>query len=200
MLVGGTAAAARRGIIANLGDRSLETLITLRHAMAADARMIARHRAEMFHDMGSLPTALYGDLASASAEYLQRTIGSGEYVGWLAALVAEPATVVAGVGMVLRRVLPHPRDAIGGTLVAEGRQGLIVNVYTEKAWRRRGLARRLMEEAIAWAGDNNLESLILHAAPAGRPLYERLGFLPTNEMRYPSRLLHERSLRNSSTT
>jgi hypothetical protein len=41
-----------------------------------------------------------------------------------------------------------------------------------------------MREVIRWAGKEQLDRLVLHASDAGRPLYERLGFVATNEMRY----------------
>ena len=46
------------------------------------------------------------------------------------------------------------------------------------------MARSLMFEVLAWARATDLESLVLHAAPDGRPLYEALGFAATNEMRF----------------
>jgi hypothetical protein len=39
------------------------------------------------------------------------------------------------------------------------------------------------DEVIADAQATGLASLVLHASDAGRPLYERLGFVATNEMR-----------------
>ena len=65
-----------------------------------------------------------------------------------------------------------------------GNQGLIVNVYTEHEWRRRGLAAMLMTHLLNAAKVHNVVSLVLHASANGRPLYEKLGFVPTNEMRY----------------
>jgi hypothetical protein len=41
-----------------------------------------------------------------------------------------------------------------------------------------------MREVLEWARAERIESLVLHAAPDGRPLYEQLGFVATNEMRY----------------
>ena len=87
---------------------------------------------------------------------------------------------MAGVGVQQRRVQPHPL----GDGLAEGRQGLIVNVFTERPWRRRGLANLLLEHVLAWAAESGMETLVLHASDEGRPLYERLGFQATNEMRY----------------
>ena len=50
--------------------------------------------------------------------------------------------------------------------------------------RCRGLAETLMRRVIAWAGEAGVHTLVLHASEAGRPLYERLGFASTNEMRF----------------
>jgi GNAT superfamily N-acetyltransferase len=69
-----------------------------------------------------------------------------------------------------------------------GREGLVLNVYVERAWRRRGVARRLMQEIFAWASEAGIVRIVLHASADGRALYEALGFVDTNEMRYTGRL------------
>src|SRR5205085_2575818 len=93
--------------------------------------------------------------------------------------------IVAGAGVQLRELLPRP--APGGAGLVRGPQGLILNVFTERAWRRRGVAAALMRELLRWCRANGIESLVLHASADGRPLYEKLGFTPTNEMRACSR-------------
>jgi len=156
----------------------------IRRATLADAETIARHRAAMFVDMGSLSPEAVGPLVSQTLAYLRDAMPRGEYVGWLASLVSHPGQIVAGAGAQIRRVLPFPkRQPDGRVEVAPGRQGIVLNVYTEPAFRRRGLARRLMQEVLAWAKETQLDSLVLHAAPDGRPLYEQMSFVPTNEMR-----------------
>src|SRR5205807_6483358 len=70
----------------------------------------------------------------------------------------------------------------GEITIAEGRQGLIVNVFTEPEWRRRGLAQLLMEQIIARSREQQLDGLVLHASDDGRALYEKFGFVPTTEM------------------
>jgi GNAT superfamily N-acetyltransferase len=60
---------------------------------------------------------------------------------------------------------------------------MIVNVYTEPAHRRRGLARRLMVAMLDWLREQGYGTVSLHASDYGRPLYESLGFAATNEMR-----------------
>jgi GNAT superfamily N-acetyltransferase len=61
---------------------------------------------------------------------------------------------------------------------------LIVNVYTEPTWRGRGIARALMQALMDWADTAGCDRVLLHASDAGRPLYQSLGFAPTNEMRW----------------
>jgi len=40
-----------------------------------------------------------------------------------------------------------------------------------------------METARAWCREKRIDTVILHASPAGRRLYESMGFTATNEMR-----------------
>jgi len=66
---------------------------------------------------------------------------------------------------------------------------LVVNVYTERAWRRSVV---VADGADAGAlavvpGEQDRERSVLHPCE-GRPLYEKLGFTPTNEMRYDGSL------------
>jgi ribosomal protein S18 acetylase RimI-like enzyme len=69
-------------------------------------------------------------------------------------------------------------------MVAAGQwRGNILNVYTEREHRRRGMARALMQIALEWCAANQVGAVILHASAEGSALYESLGFTPTNEMR-----------------
>jgi predicted GNAT family acetyltransferase len=86
--------------------------------------------------------------------------------------------------MQLRPALPGIRKAPDGAHVTSGVQGLIVNVYTEPSWRHRGLASLLVRHVLDDAHARRVASLVLHASTQGRSLYESLGFVPTNEMRY----------------
>jgi len=133
--------------------------------------------------MGHLSDDLYDTLVEASRAYFTRAIADGRYVAWVAATGTAPhEQVVGGAGVQLRELLPRPEGT--GRRLVQGPQGLIVNVYTERAWRRRGVAAALMRELLRWCRARGIESLVLHASDEGRPLYEKLGFTDTNEMRY----------------
>jgi GNAT superfamily N-acetyltransferase len=155
----------------------------IRRAAIDDIPALARHRCEMFRDMNQLLPEAYPLLAEATARYLAEVIPTGSYVAWLVTPRERPETVVAGGGLQLRQIAPRPDEA--GRLLKPGLQGLVVNVYTEKEWRRSGLGELVMYTIIEWARANGVVSLVLHASSMGRPLYERLGFTPTNEMSYP---------------
>lgn len=163
------------------GDTRDDFLI--RRATLEDVSVLARQRCEMFKDMGQLQPEAYPELAAASVQYFAEALRSGEYAAWLAAPKSQPDLVVAGVGLQLRRILPRPDST--GQILRPGPQGLIVNIYTEKDWRRKGLADLIMQCVLEWSRDNGLSSLVVHASSMGRPLYERLGFQPTNEMYFP---------------
>jgi GNAT superfamily N-acetyltransferase len=136
----------------------------------------------MFKDMGILREDSYDDLARATMAYLAEAMPKGEYVAWVVTPEDSPEMIVAGGGVQLRRILPRP-DRNGG-LQKPWPQALAVNVFTEKEWRRRGLAEMIMRTMIAWCKEYGVASLVLHPSDMAYPLYEKLGFETSKEMYY----------------
>jgi ribosomal protein S18 acetylase RimI-like enzyme len=95
--------------------------------------------------------------------------------------VDAPA-VIAGAGVQLRRILPRPRDGAGGLEL--GPEAIVLNVYVEHEWRRRGVGDALMRTLLDALAARGIRRIVLHASEHGRRLYERLGFAQTNEMRF----------------
>lgn len=153
----------------------------IRRGGADDAAVIARHRVEMFRDMGKVPSeALAGELLSASAEAIGALLKANTYLAWLA--VDAEGRVLAGAGVEVKPQLPRVSEDRAG--ITRGALPLVVNVYTERAVRGQGIARALMSAVMEWAAAAGFDRVVLHASDAGRPLYESLGFAPTNEMRW----------------
>lgn len=69
-----------------------------------------------------------------------------------------------------------------------GRTGIVMNVYTEKEYRRQGIASELMKMLIADAERMELDFIELKATEDGYPLYKSLGFAEVQstytEMKY----------------
>ena len=158
--------------------------VRIRLATIADLATLTHHRLRMFRDMGELSERNEPALARASESFFRAALASGEYLAWLAALPSAPSRVVAGAGLWLRPMIPRPR----ADEVVQGLEALIVNVYTEPDFRRRGIAALLVRHALEYTRDHRITRVLLHASKEGRPLYESLGFVSTTEMRLdPSR-------------
>lgn len=71
-------------------------------------------------------------------------------------------------------------DAPVATTVAFvfGTVGWIAMVLVDEAFRHRGIASRLVEHALQYLERRGVRTTRLDATPLGRPVYERLGFLP----------------------
>ena len=148
--------------------------IAIRRATVSDADAIATHRFAMFRDMGYTDEAALNSMRTRFLPWLEAKLASGDYIGWLA--VDEAGAVVAGAGLWL---MDWPAHMLSSNL----KRGNIINVYTEPASRRRGLARMLVEASLKWCKENEIDFVILHASEQGRAMYEDLGFSASNEMR-----------------
>ena len=168
------------------GPGSLDFLV--RRAAMDDAAIIARHRARMFEDMGEISRKMFDPFLAAAQVWTASALASGEYVGWLAMPRTNPDLIASGAGVQLRRVPPHPFRPPREGEFAKGRHAIVLNVFTEPEWRKKGAAVLLMEEIIRWARDERLDELVLHASDQARRLYERMRFTATNEMRFASDL------------
>lgn len=155
--------------------------IVICQADAGDAAIVAHHRVAMFRDMGQVPTEeLASRLLLESTSALTVALGEGTYVGWLAR--DGRGRVIGGAGVHIKKQLP--RITHDGARVVATDVPLAVNVYTEPEWRRRGIARILMNLIMRWSTEKGFDRVVLHASDAGRALYASLGFAPTNEMRW----------------
>jgi GNAT superfamily N-acetyltransferase len=140
----------------------------IRTATAGDLETIVGHRVAMFRDMGYAEDVL-AQVETISREHFGAALRDGGYYSVLAE-VADNG-VVGGAGVL---ILPWPGH--------QPRRAWIQNVYVQPRFRRRGIAREMMQTLLAWCRAEELDSVSLHASDEGYPLYIQLGFLPTNEM------------------
>lgn len=155
----------------------------LRSLAAGDLDIVVRHRHRMFVDSGWADDEVMAERTAAFRNWLAPRLEDGRYFGWL---IEQGDTVAAGLGMMIIDWPPHP-------LHGEPWRGYILNVYTEPAHRRRGLARRLTDCALDEARRRGIRLVFLHATEEGRFVYEQAGFMAKNEMQRV--LPEERELR-----
>ncbi len=155
-------------------NMSLPQGFVLRRATMADLDTLVAHRRAMFFDMGHKNEIVLDVMSAKFREWLLRHMQAGDYHAWVAD--APDGTIAAGAALWLMDWPPH---IVGKSQ----RRGNILNVYTAENYRRRGLARELMDAVLQWCRENGFDTVILHASASGRSLYESLGFKATNEMR-----------------
>src|SRR5437773_8980198 len=137
----------------------------IRGATLDDVDVLVHHRTRMFADMGvSMDAAA---VEQAFGRWLASSIASGVYRAWV--IETDAAEVVAGGGITVLPWPPGPRD-LGDRLA------FAYNVYTEPAYRRRGIARLVMDAIHAWCRDAGISSVALNASDHGRLLYESMGY------------------------
>jgi len=80
-------------------------------------------------------------------------------------------------GMAIVSLMENYRTEIFGV-----RYAYVNGVYVYPNYRRRGIARRLMNMAIDWARERGCVQVRLRSSDDGRPLYRSLGFAASSEM------------------
>ena len=150
----------------------------LRKATVEDIPALVNHRRKMFEDIAALKGELYEQagldaMDTAYAVLLRYEIPAGTMRAWV---IEDGGRIAASGALKFTDWLPRPDG---------GRRGLVYahSVYTEVAYRRKGLARRILNAMIDDCRANKWSRISLHASERGRPLYESLGFVDTNEMR-----------------
>ena len=127
----------------------------------------------MYEDMGRGDARSLDIMEITSEKYLRAAFADGSYRGFLAE--TNDRKIVAGGGIVISHWPGHPGEL-------HPRRAMILNMYTEKDYRRRGIARQLMLTMLDWLRKEGFPKVALHASDEGRPLYVSLGFQVSNEM------------------
>ena len=149
--------------------------LQIREVTPDDLEEILIHRRGMFEDMGHRDVVVLDEIVRTSRPVLRDLLKEGSYVGWFA--ITQDGQVAAGAGLMISSWPSGP--------IAPDRpdRAYLLNVYTYREFRKKGLARTLTQAAIHYCRQKGHKILWLHASEYGRPLYESLGFEATNEMK-----------------
>lgn len=154
-------------------DSILTDQITIRKGTLADVEQIVTHRRRMFEDMGNKNSEGLDRMVATFRPWLIDHLQRDVYHSWLAC--NAEGKVIAGSDVWLI-------DWPAGQYDISAYRGYILNVFTHPDYRRRGLARQLVQACTDWCYANGVQVMMLHASEEGRKVYEGMGFTPTNEM------------------
>ena len=146
---------------------------TLRPSTPADLEIHIGHRLAMFRDMEMGSEEGLNRMVEAFRPQLRSWLHTGQCRGFL---LEEDGHPVASVLMLMKEAIPTPVTPLSV-------RGYLFNVYTDPTHRRRGLAARLTDAALELARELGLEIVELHASLEAEGMYQRMGFVPTSEMR-----------------
>lgn len=115
------------------------------------------------------------DLKPALRDYYERHMEEGTFVSWLA-MDGEKIAGTSGMSFVERP--PH----FG---CPNGRMGILSSMYTDRAYRRRGIARELLGRVVEEARKYGCGAVQITASDMGVYLYTDFGFVKNgNFMQY----------------
>jgi len=130
----------------------LETLVTLRLKLEYED-----------HPADEQPPA---ELARALNAYLAEALPSEQMLIWVAEASGK---IVATSGLIFFQKPPTEHNP-------SGQDAYILNMYTLPDWRGQGIATALVQTILAYVRQTPARRIWMYATPAGKPLYEKLGF------------------------
>jgi GNAT superfamily N-acetyltransferase len=150
-----------------------KTGISIRKATVRDIETLINYRIIFLAETyGDPPVELDGLLRLTLRKYFERTLKDGTYIAWIAEYEDNP---VGFSGMVIR-------EQPGNFDVPNGRTGYILNIFTPKEFRKKGIASLLMQKLIDEGKRLKLDRLELKATKAGEPIYRQLGFVEPHDL------------------
>ncbi len=140
--------------------------MTFEKATSNDTQdLIGLRIAFLLEDEGEMPESTLSLISGQLAAYFRRHLNKDLFV-----FVCRDAGMIVGCCFLSVSEKPaNPR-------FINGKTGTVLNVYTKPEYRRKGVARKLMQMLLAESADLKLDYVELKASNAGYPLYRSLGF------------------------
>ena len=148
-------------------------------AGANDSKILARHHRLMFQEIWDESGLVYraSDLDLMEQAYHQKLQKELETENCSAWVIRTDKCVAASGAISVLSMVPVPNDP-------SCQVAYLHSIYTEREYRGKGFAGRLVDRAIVFCKDNGIKRIFLNASSAGRHLYEKVGFqLADNAMR-----------------
>lgn len=143
--------------------------LLLYQASLKDLDLLIKIRMEVLGDVFSIPPGWdTSHLAEENRRYYQWALSADMHL----ACLAYDGDALAGCGGIcFSREMPSPDNLSGWC-------GYLMNIYTRTGYRGQGVAKLVVRWLIGEAQNRGVTKIFLEASPAGRPMYEKLGFTP----------------------
>lgn len=149
--------------------------IIYKRAAAEDIEQLTETRIRVLRAANKLsPDTDMSEVERQSYEYYRQALSDGTHIAYL---VFDGSRFVGAGGVSFYRVMPTYHNP-------SGCKAYIMNMYTDPEYRRRGIARGTLDRLISDARERGITSISLEATEMGRPLYEKYGFVKTEDEMY----------------
>lgn len=144
---------------------------TIRPARLEDADELARLRWEFRIEFGTPASREYDEFLHEFRSFAADAFAEG--APWRAWVADEDGRLVGCTWLQLVNKVPHPNRSLHERPIA-----YVTNMYVDAGHRNLGLGRELLERAIAFARERDVDGVVLWPSERSRPFYERAGFGP----------------------
>ena len=144
-----------------------------------DLELLVRTRIQVLLAANQLPEGTdMTAVETASRDYYRAALADGSHAAWL---VFDGDTWIGAGGVSFYRIMPTYHNP-------SGRRAYLMNIYTRPDYRRRGIARHIVDLLVGEARQRGITGISLEATDMGRPLYEDYGFVQMPaEMELPAK-------------
>lgn len=146
----------------------------IRRATRKDIDTLVSHRRRMWQDILRQEREKSGTKDRVYRKWLSDVMSRGKFVGFLA--VADGGRIVGSGVIWLRETSPKPWSS-------RLEEPYLLSMYTEPELRGKGVATKIVKEAMKWSKKKGYKQFRLNASKMGRRVYADLGWERTWEMR-----------------
>ena len=147
----------------------MSSVVSIRRASLEDVETLVDLRLALERESGHLTQeAMVADVRRATRQYFLEALPTEAILVWVA---EADGTIVATSGLIFFQKPPSEHNLTG-------LEASLLNMYTVPAWRRQGIATKLLQTLIACAKQRQAHRIWMYSTQDGQPIYERAGFVP----------------------
>lgn len=143
----------------------------LRKTTIKDVQQLTDLRIEFLREVNGGAYEFENRLSKEISSYFNRHIKDESFIAWLC---INQDKIIGTSGISFYEVPPSYNNP-------NGKVGYIMNMYTLKAFRRKGVATVLFEKMLEEGKRRNVAKIVLYATKDGQALYKKYGFVRTND-------------------
>jgi GNAT superfamily N-acetyltransferase len=147
----------------------------IRRATLSDLDILVYQRHRMFEDIRHRNAAQHKLSDGKYRKWAAKKLKNKSLIGFLAE--GKSGEILGGGCVWLKDSQPSPGSD------RRLKSPYLMSMYTKPRHRGKGIATAIVTESMAWCRKRGYRTMLLHASEAGRPVYSKLGWKRTWEMR-----------------